>query len=568
MVQRQNTGLAVSNAKRLNDCFNELSEAIAARPAMNGDRDLWAHDYAALPGGPAGGERADWNHRCGSRDVALVALRGAVTSGLLPLWIHCTQGESKADRYALRELTFHTFASGTYQPVNRTPECEGLVDRALWIKERDWRQYLADLWAMRYGIDLAHPAPPADKQLLPPDSQFVTLSHALTWIAFGISMDCNQLHEVLTLDRYSRCDPQEAIKAAVAELVEIGRDARISMQGKFRLNHREEVRTLLTTPIEPIKFADYRQFNYLCDELRHGEGLTWWRTMHGVVDRLAGGGRAESYIEIGVNRADLLRQYRPNGPIELNSDAILWSDLEPDVLERAKGLAREAESDEWWNWPQAVAWAGCRNIEHIATMRLCAEPWTRDRNDHSIALGAEQFLGTAYCSNPERAERDLHRAIERGAVKTQGRYTSDGISEGLKPTDWRGGKVVFNRTATLVSAADTLSEWACDVAVSRADLMIEFPSIESALAASNQTPAGPKGEVECATPKARGRTKGTGYQRADAPILREMATAIASNSALNATSAARLFAPEAEGASIEAKVDRLARAYRAGRNRG
>lgn len=64
----------------------------------------------------------------------------------------------------------------------------------------------------------------------------------------------------------------------------------------------------------------------------------------------------------------------------------------------------------------------------------------------------------------------------------------------------------------------------------------------------------------------KGRAKGTGYQRADALLLDKMREAIANNPALNATSAAKLVASEAEGASFEAKVDRLARAFRAGRN--
>ncbi len=64
----------------------------------------------------------------------------------------------------------------------------------------------------------------------------------------------------------------------------------------------------------------------------------------------------------------------------------------------------------------------------------------------------------------------------------------------------------------------------------------------------------------------KGRAKGTGYQRADALLLERMRKAIESNPALNATSAAKLVASEAEGASFEAKVDRLARAFRAGRN--
>lgn len=68
------------------------------------------------------------------------------------------------------------------------------------------------------------------------------------------------------------------------------------------------------------------------------------------------------------------------------------------------------------------------------------------------------------------------------------------------------------------------------------------------------------------TSSRKGRTKGTGYQQADAPLLKKMSEAIARDPALNATSAAKIFAKEAAGASYDAIVDRLSRAFRAGRN--
>ena len=490
MAERKNTGLAVSDAKRLNECFNELSDAIAARPPMKGDRQLWRYDYAALPGGPETEERLAWNHRCGSKDIAFVALRGAMTNDNLQLWTNGPHGEAKIDRYELKEPTFKTFASGTYQPDNRRLDTAGLADSPLWVKEADWDRYMADLWSVRYGIDWANPAPPADKPLLPPEAQFVTLSHALTWIAFGVSMDSDQLHEVLTLDLYGEHDPQEGIKAAVVQLVERGRAGRVAMEGKYRESHGDEKRTLLTAAIEPIKFANFRQFNYLSDELRHGEGLTWWRTAHAVTDRLVSGGRADSFIEVDVNRADLLREFRPHGAMGWEPEAIQWSDLEPAQLARVKELAREAEADEWWNWPQALAWVGGRSVEHVATMRLCAEQW-RGRDDHQfdVALGAERYLAQAYCGDNPAAEDDLQRAIERGAIRTLGRSIADGPSRELKPGDWRGGKVVYNRTATLVSSANLTSEWAYDVALKRADLMSAFPSTARNHAVDDISPA-------------------------------------------------------------------------------
>ena len=95
--------------------------------------------------------------------------------------------------------------------------------------------------------------------------------------------------------------------------------------------------------------------------------------------------------------------------------------------------------------------------------------------------------------------------------------------------------------------------------------------VERAKVMAIWSPASDAGEstmdaITVAPPKRRGRTKGTGFQYADTSLLGEMRKAIAGDPSLNATSAAKLFADQAKGASFEAKVDRLARAYRAGRN--
>lgn len=311
LAERKNTGLAVPNAKRLNDCYHELSEAIAARPAMNGDRNLWQYDYAALPGGPEGAEREHWNHRCGSHDVALVALRGAVRDGHLQVWTYGPHGEAKVDHQELKELTFRTFKSGTYQPDIGLIDC-GLADSPLWVKDADWHRFMLNLWAVRYGIDWANPAPPPDTPRMPPEWQFVTLSHALTWIAFGVSMSSDQLHEVLSQDRYGEHDPQEAIRDAVQRLCDLGSGGRIVLWGKHRKGRHDDGKKLLTAAIEPIRLADFRQFSYLDDELRHGEGLLFWHNAtETTLDYIFGDGRNDSYHQVTVNRAELLREFPP-----------------------------------------------------------------------------------------------------------------------------------------------------------------------------------------------------------------------------------------------------------------
>lgn len=322
--------------------------------------------------------------------------------------------------------------------------------------------------------------PDADTPLLPPDSHFVTLTHALTWIAFGVSMSNDTLHDILYLDRYGEHVPQATLKEAVACLVKLGSGGRIAMRGKYRSGGDHDENALLNEAIEPIRLTDFRQFSYLDDELRHGEGLLFWSNEDAtILDYVIGHGRKDSYLQVTVDRAHLLREFRPHGPMGWEPEAIHWSDLEPPALARVKELARDAETDEWWNWPQAATWVDARDLEHIATMRLTAERWKVERGyDPAVALGAERYLGSAYCADPEGTEQDLQGAIERGAIRTLGRETFDSPSRELRPLDWRGGKIVYNRTATLVSASNMLSEWACDIAVNRADLWKEFPAVD------------------------------------------------------------------------------------------
>ncbi|QWC57472.1 hypothetical protein F7D01_10605 [Erythrobacter sp. 3-20A1M] len=432
MVKRKNTGLAVSDAKRLNDCFNELSEAIASRPPLKGDERYWAFDYRAIALNESKPEA--YMHRCGSRDIALVALRGAVTNDNLQLWTNGPHGEAKIDRYELKELTFATFKSGTYQPDNRRLDNAGLAESPLWVKETDWRQYMSELWAVRYGIDWANPAPPADEPLLPPEGQFVTLSHALSWVAFGVSMDSDQLHEVLTLDQYGEHDPQEGIKAALAQLIERGRAGRIAMEGKYRESHRDDKRTLLTAAIEPIKFADFQQFNYVNEELKHGDGLWQWR--QSKIVELRGnrrGGRPDSFIEVGVNRADLLREFRPQKAHVSESDH----------FRVAHTFNRDdpANIAPWWSINQALAWVARRipsYVEYIGNLET-DEP--REYRPYIVQAICESqvaesdegkaFMETRRAAWPDgtflaHAGRDFLEKILSGEVRPMARQNGQG----------------------------------------------------------------------------------------------------------------------------------------------
>ena len=243
-----------------------------------------------------------------------------------------------------------TLVSGTYRPPN---DRGWLYGRPLFVKRDDWVRFVAKVEADK-SLTVA-PAP--DKPMLPPAEPFVTLSHALSWIAFGVSMNSDQLHEVLSQDRYGEHDPQEGIKEAVAQLTSLGRRGSIALEGKYRESHRVEKSALLTTAIEPIQLADYRQFNYLDDELRHGDGLTWWRTDSGVIDRLVSGGRHDSFIEVTVDRVELLREFPPK--VRPNSEA--------ERFRAGHAFTRDdpASIAPWWSVNQALAWVATRIPSYV-----------------------------------------------------------------------------------------------------------------------------------------------------------------------------------------------------------
>lgn len=206
-----------------------------------------------------------------------------------------------------------------------------------------------------------------------------------------------------------------------------------------------------------------------------------------------------------------------------------------------------------------------------------------------------QVHGTGYFEHRQpglvsltEAWSQLRNEVDRGTVKVRGRFTPKYSLAGARLADvedltgaklatfsqfdvstggirrkpdgspeviWQYDPQSFDREVSSLADDAREADGYLLIEVDRSGLIGAFLAKEGAAAS-----------VPCQPKKKKGRTKGTGYQRADAPLLKKMREAISYNSALNATSAAKLFADEAEGASFDAKVDRLARAFRAGNN--
>ena len=171
-------------------------------------------------------------------------------------------------------------------------------------------------------------------------------------------MDNNHIHEVLAQDCYGEHDPQEAVANALKQLLTLAGEERLTVRGKYRANLDDDPLKLDTVQIEPIKFADFRQFSYLENELRHGHGMLFWHDGSGQIFHDAfGNERKDGFTDVTVNRADLLRQFLPPK-----------SEIpERDHFRCGQTFTRDdpASVAPWWSINQTLAWIATRIPSYV-----------------------------------------------------------------------------------------------------------------------------------------------------------------------------------------------------------
>lgn len=111
----------------------------------------------------------------------------------------------------------------------------------------------------------------------PPERPNVSLSHAVSWIAFSISLDALTLMSALDsgLLGLGRIDAHRRLEKAIDTLTTAG-TGDVTFFGKFH-SSRDEHMPVLTTQIDPALLEDFRQFDETTDGLRYGEGLLYDR---------------------------------------------------------------------------------------------------------------------------------------------------------------------------------------------------------------------------------------------------------------------------------------------------
>ena len=152
----------------------------------------------------------------------------------------------------------------------------------------------------------------------PPDRPFVSLSHAISWMAFRRSTAGPALSRLLGITGEPPCHDRalenglldQAIKSAVERLTDLGLGGKIKILGKKYTNvladdHDDEI---CTEQIPAEKLADYRGFDTLDDTLfltSYREVKMAWgknrREIHSPLER--------HYRFVLINRDDLMREF-------------------------------------------------------------------------------------------------------------------------------------------------------------------------------------------------------------------------------------------------------------------
>jgi hypothetical protein len=351
-----------------------------------------------------------------------------------------------------------------------------------WVAEQDFAASGAG--KLPQPFDLSE-MPALVESLVPPERPFVTLSQALSWIAFGVSLENERLIRAIDECAFGpSLDISGKLEKAAADLATLALGGQLEIRGKYLVDSGADDSAVLTEIIDPIRFHDFAQFDIHLDGLRYGTGLTWMKS-ESIGDILMSK-RADSIQSVALSRADLLKHFplrtsALDAPASSSVDSpIGWSDFEAASIPELHRLHELALRDEWWTWPEAIAWVGSRDSRNLATLRYWAIWWTaHGDSDPTVTVSAQGSIASRYCLSAEQSKLDLLNAIERGAVSTAGRADRNAKSAPLARGDWRGGTVVYSDgAAQLVSAKNPLTTWASDIAVNRADLVKAFPPEE------------------------------------------------------------------------------------------
>lgn len=151
---------------------------------------------------------------------------------------------------------------------------------------------------------------------LPPEDSFVSLTHAITWIAFRHSIAGPDLSIILGIGKKRRKEDafhdkqiDEAIVLAVRRLTDLGLGQKIAINGKFFRDVLHDEIEIFTEHIPAVRLADFQWFDTLDDSLHRGEGLAWAKDRRQPCYPV---GDDRHFRFVTVNRAELMLEFPPD----------------------------------------------------------------------------------------------------------------------------------------------------------------------------------------------------------------------------------------------------------------
>ena len=180
---------------------------------------------------------------------------------------------------------------------------------------------------------------------------FISLSEALSWIAFGQQDKKEELIKYLAKKNYSE-DCKDKLNNALESLLSKARGKLITLEGKEITSKTTTTDNALTIKISSTAFKDFAAFDINTDGLSYGKGLLWLPTLvkngkncEFIYEHKEQHKITKHYTDVDVNFSQLKKELQPGRqslPALSDADLEKWwgslSEEEKRFSEKAQKL--------------------------------------------------------------------------------------------------------------------------------------------------------------------------------------------------------------------------------------
>jgi hypothetical protein len=146
---------------------------------------------------------------------------------------------------------------------------------------------------------------------------FISLSEALSWIAFGMQDKKEELIKYLAKKNYSE-DCKDKLNNALESLLSKARGELITLEGKEITSKTTVTNNALTIKISSTAFKDFAAFSITDDGLYYGNGLFWLPESIKVgkdykfeYQQIEQHKHTTHYVDVDVNFSQLKKELKP-----------------------------------------------------------------------------------------------------------------------------------------------------------------------------------------------------------------------------------------------------------------